>query len=281
MFQYAAGRALSLRLDKTLALDITFYSSQHLRSFHLTGFNTRFSDSSIALSSYRSRRSPLYWYNKVRGKKTVVLEDPVWTLLPEYFSVESDIVILDGYWAWPHYFESIRSVLLEEFSLVDKWKPEYDEWRLDISGKNSIAVHIRRGDYLSDPSANKNFASLDIAYYSKALAFFSDKVHQPVFCIFSDDINWVRDNWGKLFNEYGEIVFVEDSDDNTPALELKKMSACQHQIIANSSFSWWGAWLNENPEKIIVQPQVWYKNTEWQALYNKGEMNTAKGWIKL
>ncbi len=123
-----------------------------------------------------------------------------------------------------------------------------------IDASKSISVHIRRGDYANDKVTNTYFGTCPLEYYKQAMDYMRSKVNNPIFYFFSDDIEWVK----KEFNEDENFVFISN-----PKLqdyeELILMSQCSHNIIANSSFSWWGAWLNDNPAKLVVAPKKWMR----------------------
>ncbi len=134
-----------------------------------------------------------------------------------------------------------------------------------IKNSNSVSLHVRRGDYLKI----KNINVLDVDYYMKAVDYIKKNVEKPMFYIFSDDLDWCKNNLGFLNNcNYVDLTQTEIDD-------LKLMSFCQHNIIANSSFSWWGAWLNQNPKKIVIAPKEWLIN-------DPGSSNVIlSDWIKL
>jgi len=125
-----------------------------------------------------------------------------------------------------------------------------------IKEKNSVSLHIRRGDYLTMQKAIDTIGVCPLDYYDKAIREITRKIKNPTFFIFSDDINWVKENLKTnsptIFVSGGKLKDYE---------ELILMSKCKHNIIANSSFSWWGAWLNNNPNKIVIAPKKWFKDT--------------------
>lgn len=282
MFQYAAGKVLAARLDTKHILDISSYRDDHLRKFHLNEFSI---EAAITrenqLEKFTRRRSWHYWKNKLAGKKVIVLHDPVWQVQADFFSVQADILILEGYWAWSEYFRGSRKSITSGFALQKHLQPFLDKWNEKVSEQESVAVHVRRGDYVNSTADSKDFGCLDLEYYRRALGYVSGKLNTPVFYIFSDDLDWVTKHWLPVLSGFGNVIPAVADKQDSPALELKKMSACRHQIIANSSFSWWAAWLNEYPHKIVIQPKIWYSNVDWQAVYEKGSLNTDTGWIKL
>nr|BFD25167.1 MAG: hypothetical protein JST_4580 [Candidatus Parcubacteria bacterium] len=140
-------------------------------------------------------------------------------------------------------------ILNEEFKLKTPLNTN-----LNITESESIFVHIRRGDYVSNSAANKFLGLCPLDYYERAVKFMRGKVKNPRFFIFSDDISWVQD-----YLKIEDAVYV--SDGNLQDFEeLALMSQCRHGVVANSSFSWWGAWLISNPTKIIIAPKQWFAN---------------------
>jgi hypothetical protein len=153
-------------------------------------------------------------------------------------------VIIEGFFQSEKYFSNIREKLLEQFkepsfiqSLVDEKYPQLS--------KRTTSVHVRRGDYLKNP----NYHPIQpLEYYNKAMEMVKDKT--DYFLIFSDDIEWCKNN---LIGD--NFIYIDDEKDY---IELFLMARCNNNIIANSSFSWWGAWLNKNENKIVIAPNLWF-----------------------
>jgi hypothetical protein len=158
------------------------------------------------------------------------------------FSDESHLITsITGYWQSEQYFKDIRSSLLEE--LTPKNMPELPKW---VANKNSVAVHIRRTDYLTE----SKFGFLGEKYYHEAMDKMQQQLKDPLFIFFSDDIDWCKNTFGHINN----VLFETSKEWEADYLQLFLMSKCSHQIIANSSFSWWSGWLNNNPEKLVIKP---------------------------
>lgn len=121
-----------------------------------------------------------------------------------------------------------------------------------IQSVNSVSIHFRRGDYIG----NRIHETDKTEYYKEALNIIQSKVENPVYFVFSDDINWIRENFKTSF----ETHYIDFNDSESNYEDLKLMSSCKHNIIANSSFSWWGAWLNSNPDKIVISPKKWFND---------------------
>lgn len=175
---------------------------------------------------------------------------------------------LDGYWQQEDYFKLIRDELLNDYKFNSVSGIELKNM-LDIIEKNeSVSIHIRRGDY-ANSSIYDNIANLE--YYNEAINIIKSKVVNPVFFIFSDDIEWVKENM-KISNSY--IINFNRGLDSYKDMFL--MSKCKHNIIANSTFSWWGAWLNINNNKIVIRPNK-FLNTEVDG----STICNAEGWINV
>ena len=160
---------------------------------------------------------------------------------------------LKGYWQSEKYFEGISKTIRQHFTFPpfsdNKNKALFEQ----IVQRNSVSIHIRRGDYLKN---NLNW-SLDIDYYNRAIQLIKEKVTAPIFFIFSDDTQWAEEN---IKDPNCHFINWNKGDDSFRDMQL--MSNCKHNIIANSSFSWWGAWLNNNEDKIVIAPDKWLSTME-------------------
>ena len=153
---------------------------------------------------------------------------------------------------------SIRNILLTELSV--KTKPSSKNAALidHISQDNSVAIHIRRGDYVTNPDANSLHGICPISYYKNVVKYLKSKFKNLDFFVFSDDPNWAKSNLS--FIKYLNVVDHNDADHNYEDFRL--MYSCNHFIIANSSFSWWAAWLGSSPDKIVIAPDQWFLTQE-------------------
>lgn len=161
-------------------------------------------------------------------------------------------IYLEGYFQNPIYFNSIRDVLVKEFRFPDL--PNcFKETIHKIQSANSISIHVRRGDYLN--SGNYEIHGvLPISYYSKAIEVINNYIQKPIYYVFSDDIIWCKANFNYL--DY-HINFISNINSDS-WVDMYLMSLCKHNIIANSTYSWWSAWLNQNEDKIVVSPKKWF-----------------------
>ncbi len=251
IFQYAIGRSQTERLGVQLKLDTEHHVKDTKREYGLKYFNIT---APIATSKEVSDLTHNGFFDRlmynILGKKNMALcfEHDYKKFHPDALTI-SDNTYLAGFWQKEKYFKNIRGILLKEFTLKDPLPAERDELVKEIQTKNSVSIHIRRGDYIL-PKYQKIFYQCTPEYFYSAIKYMQEKVENPHFFIFSNDIEWAKNLDLPI-----ETTFVD------PALahhDLALISMCKHNIIANSSFSWWGAWLNQNPEKIVVAPKQWF-----------------------
>lgn len=184
-------------------------------------------------------------------RKTVVREKLDMVFQPEALTKMGD-AYYDGYWQSEKYFVKYRSAILEAFRFPDLDSIN-QRFVTKIKGKTTCSIHVRRGDYLN----HKLFKNLtDIDYYNRAIQYFSNVTNIDCFVVFSNDIEWCRHNLAPLIKK-STIEFVDWNHGTNSFRDMQLMSLCTHNIVANSSFSWWGAWLNDNPQKIVVAPHKW------------------------
>lgn len=262
MFQYAIGRSLSIKTNQELKFDISFLSDKSPkinfthRNLELDKFNLdlKFSKS----SENRYFKSKVSVFNNLlhkftlKSKNLYLHENP--KKLLNISSLKRDIY-LDGFWQSEFYFSDIREILLKDFS-ISSFSSEVEILANEIKKNMSVSIHIRRGDYASNSYINSYHGTCDIDYYLNAISYMEEKLDNPVFYFFSDDINWVKDN----FDSRSNFKFISLIDPMKPHDDLYLMSNCLHNIIANSSFSWWGAWLNQNINKLVISPKRWFVN---------------------
>ncbi|MBD1420246.1 alpha-1,2-fucosyltransferase [Sphingobacterium chuzhouense] len=160
-----------------------------------------------------------------------------------------------GYWQHIDYINRVSKELREHFRFPQITDTRSEELIHRIQQRESVSLHIRRGDYLIE--ANQHLGSIcDHNYYEKAIAYIKSKIDAPLFIVFSNDIPWCRETFKDI-----DAVFVDWNIGKQSYIDMQLMSLCNHNIIANSSFSWWGAWLNNNPDKIVVSPDKWINET--------------------
>jgi hypothetical protein len=210
------------------------------------------------------RRLPYY-------RRSVIVEQ---AFLFDYRIVKyvSRNAYLIGYWQSEKYFTSISPLLCEELKLIKPLSPDCQVWVEKIRKVKSASLHIRRGDYIDNLHTNKYHGTCSLAYYTEAIDKICHRFPEITIFVFSDDLSWARQNLGS----YSFVEFVEINSLNRDQEELTLMSLCDHHIIANSSYSWWGAWLGSCLEKTVIAPQRWF---------NDITLNTKdlipKAWIRL
>lgn len=179
---------------------------------------------------------------------------------PEVFKLKSRNIYFDGYWQSEKYFNYKQDFIRNKLTLKKKLEGRNLKLLNYIQNTQSVSIHIRRGDYLISKRNIERYGDIcNLPYYNKAISIIQSKISNPKFVIFSDDINWTKKN---LKVEDG--IYVDWNQNINSSLDMILMSKCKNNIIANSTFSWWGAWLNNNSNKIIITPKKWNndKNTK-------------------
>jgi hypothetical protein len=264
LFQYAYGYALSKRLNTALLLDTSDFDRYDLRTFKLDNFKLTYK---IATPEDIERiKNPNAINKALRNLKTRgieahfaqrVVEEKQFEFDPNYLHLP-DNTYVKGYWQTPKYFADYEKQIKKMFRVKTEPQDDANKKMLDqIISENSICIHIRRGDYVTNTHTNKFHGTCSEDYYQKAIDTLLKVVQNPVFFIFSDDIPWARENIAKLVGKH-EVVCADQNDANTDYEDLRLMYNCKHFIIANSTFSWWGAWLASNKEKIVIAPEPWF-----------------------
>lgn len=169
-----------------------------------------------------------------------------------YFDEKGLVTLFDGYWQSDKYFAQIADEIRKAFCFREEWMNSRTIQLSEmLKGGNYVSVHIRRGDYL--PLADYHGLCSE-SYYRDAIRYMKEHCPDSTFVFFSDDISWVKENLS-----IPDSIHVDWNVGKDSWQDMYLMSQCKHNIIANSSFSWWGAWLNSNPEKIVIAPKQWFK----------------------
>lgn len=265
MFQYALGRHLAILNNTELKLDITGFENQRFvekREYFLNrlkikeSFATeqdikKLSFSNVFMLGYLSRRFP------VLGNllKPGYISEKHFHYNPETLSSRGDLY-LEGFWQSEKYFRSITEKIKSEFV------PKIPLGRKSLScltlikKSTSVAISTRRGEFAKSLRLKNYHGVLEGEYYFKAAEIVAKKVNNPRFFVFSDDLDWAKQHIRLKF----PTVYVSQAGTKRFYEDIFLMAACKHNIIANSAFSWWGAWLNPNPDKIVVAPKQWLAN---------------------
>lgn len=264
MFQYAFGYAISKKKNEVLKLDINSFETYTLREYELKLFNIetllaskeevekiKFKNENIIEKLFRVIRK------KVKKTSKQYYKEPHFNFDNNVYNTQSD-TYLEGYWQSEEYFKEFRRELLEIFTLKNTLHAQSLEYEQKIVSTKSVSLHIRRGDYVTNLQTNSIHGTCSMEYYKNSVVQINKIIEKPQFFVFSDDLDWVKEN----FNFIDEMILVELNNEIPDHEEMHLMSKCKHNIIANSSFSWWGAWLNQNPNKIVIAPSQWFNDSK-------------------
>jgi len=256
LFQYAIGRQISLYHEVKLKVDIgdlldrTPRKNFTFRDFELEHFNCKIETiTRTELLFFKW----IHWLLSKIGLNNFYWKETNFNYDDRFLSSSCKSMYLEGFWQSEKYFSSIRHIILNDLKII-KGLSEYTQlWELRIKESTSISVHIRRGDYIYNISANEFHGICSLEYYYNCIKIINAKFKNCSFFFFSDDIEWVKIKFSNLENAH----FITS---NSNKEDLYLMSLCKHNIIANSSFSWWGAWLNTNENKLVFAPKKWFND---------------------
>jgi hypothetical protein len=164
-------------------------------------------------------------------------------------------VALYGNWQSERYFADIAGTIRADFTLAEPLDAIRQQLANEIAATpRSVSVHVRRGDYVTNPTANAYHGTCEPAWYAAAKARLEESLAGARYIVFSDDVAWARAN----LPDFADALFVEPAADGRDERDMHLMSLCRYHIIANSSFSWWGAWLDPRPDKRVIAPARWF-----------------------
>ena len=279
MFQYATGRSLAHKLNTELKLDISGFERYTLRRYELSPFNiveNFATNDDICATKYRARSLAVRIIDKISNKsphpgKFYFREKRLFHFDSAVLDL-SDGFYLEGSWQSPLYFQNIEDVIRKDFTL----KGALSEASLNVESKikscNSFSLHIRRGDYVQNPETNKVHGVCDMRYYEDAVEYLLERFDNLYCFIFSDEPDWAKDN----LRLPCPVTVVGHNGQNKDYEDMILLSCCTHHIIANSTFSWWGAWLGNAPDKIVVAPKKWTNAPEYDV-----KNLIPGGWVQL
>lgn len=265
MFQYALGRQLAYIHKTTLKLDTFDLLDRHprrknhiYRNYDLSTFNIKAEFATKAevkrFTVPRTNNKYIYYLkNLIRRHHNIVKQ--------RHFHFDESILsvpdwsYLEGMWQSEKYFSNVESIIREDFSLDFALSSEAVKMADKIESSMSICLHLRRGDFVANPV----HGTCSLRYYYRAIEYIANKVKDPHFYIFSDDIKWCKEN---LQINHPSTLMMHDFAGEKFKYDLKLMISCKHLIISNSTFGWWAAWLNPNPDKILIAPKQWFQNPE-------------------
>lgn len=265
LFQYATARSLALLRNTEVVADPALLAIRHPgvtpREYELGHYRA-------AVRLPTTAEAAMLWPLRNRVLRRIAVLHK-WKLVREKSSgcfdpsvLESpDGSYLDGYWGVPKYFERIREILLMELQPKAEMSSADEDVANQISRTNSIAVHVRRGDYVTLPVAAQYHGTCSLDYYRASIEALRANISDPVLYVFSDDPAWTREN---LHLDVSSVYVTHNTARNA-FQDLRLMSLCKHNIIANSSFSWWGAWLGTFPQKRVCAPRRWFSGSPASA----------------
>lgn len=269
MFQYAFASIFAKKNNASVLLDLSFFDQTEKsightpRNFELTVFNNSYTRASTTDLLFFKQLSFL---NKLKRELGLnypkIYNEPSFDFHTEVLSLKTPVYI-KGYFQSYKYFISYEDIIRRLFSFpVDKLDEVNKDFLITIKSSNTIAIHIRRGDYISDKLTAEYHGSCSMDYYLESIKLLASKNKDLTLVFFSDDSEWVKEQFNDL--PYSKIV-VDHNKGVDSWKDMLLMSSCSHNIIANSSFSWWAARLNKNPKKVVVAPKKWFATTELEG----------------
>ena len=166
----------------------------------------------------------------------------------------ADSVFYDGYWQNEKWFRNIRGTILDTFKFPSFINNANIELASQLANCNAVSCHVRRGDYLLD----ERYLVCTPKYYTEAISKMNEMVKPDLYVVFSDDIDWCKENLPAVIGQR-KVVYVDWNKKENSYRDMQLMSLCRHNIIANSSFSWWGAWLGQHEDKVVIAPRKWVR----------------------
>lgn len=257
MFQWALARMIQVTTDMDVRLDMSYFSNSYARPYQLDIFKIEpnFVEdfwTKLKLAFIWKFRAFLRWERvfgyTVFSEKQFNFDRNIHRIKPNTY--------IEGFFQSELYFKCIEGTLREDFKFATLPDENNRKVLNMISSGVSVSLHIRRGDYVNKKRYKDLYAECSLNYYLKAVQYFEKKYPSFTVFVFSDDIEWVRKN----LRLPCKSVYVAHNKGKDSFEDLRLMSSCTHNIIANSTFSWWGAWLNSNPDKIVIAPKKWFKD---------------------
>lgn len=245
MFIYAFYCSLKARYPHAVYMFDTYNARQQHQGYELMRiFHLKHKFNIVIFKLYQ------FIFHDYETKMTIIQQSTFCTYDPILLDVKKQSVLFDGFWQSYLFFNDIAEHIKKQFAFKEALLNAMTKDCLaNVVSRNSVSIHIRRGDYLSFGVDMENRMN----YYNDAINYIKKKVNNPYWIFFSDDPQWVKEHF--LIDD-GFFVHWNSGEDSWQDMFL--MSKCKHNIIANSTFSWWGAWLNNNPDKIVIAPTIWF-----------------------
>ena len=264
MFQYAFGRNLSVKNNTNLVLSTSYLQSKLLfkkwataMKYELDIFNINATVESNIFSGkllYPIAKAEYLIREKINNILLNNVQENVFSFQRDLLN-SKDNSFIKGNFQSEKYFKSIEDIIRKDFIFKTVLTGKNAEWKNEIENSNSVSIHVRRGDYISIKSNAQKFAQIPVSYFQQAIQYIASITENPVFYIFSDDTDWVKEN---LKVDFPLTFIINNNLPETSHFDMQLMSLCKHNIICNSTFSWWSAWLNTNPHKTVIAPKQWF-----------------------
>ncbi|SFL68869.1 alpha-1,2-fucosyltransferase [Pelosinus propionicus] len=258
LFQYAMARRIAYEHQVPIKLDVSSYDIYKLRTYRLHHFNIMENFASV------KEINDLIEAGKIAKERQFCFDEQMMHLPGDIY--------LDGYWQCEKYFENVSNLIRHEFQLKAALSDQDEELIKKIRNVQSISIHVRRGDYVFDEYNHHIHGTCSLEYYHFCIEQLAAAFDKPNFFVFSDDKQWVQDHIKVKY----PITFVTHNDIDKEYADLFLMSNCKHHIIANSSFSWWAAWLCTYDKKKILSPAKWFHSHDYD-----GRDIIPKGWYQV
>jgi len=259
MFQWAFARMLEITSDVNVFFEMSYFSKGYARPYQLDIFNIE--ANFVEDIKTKFKLSILWFFREFLRRKRVLgltfFSERQFNFDPTIGKIANNTYI-EGFFQSEKYFKSIKEELREDFKFILPMDEENVSLSQRMVAGNSVSLHIRRGDYVQKQRYSDTYATCSLDYYRRGVEYIAQRFEEPTLFIFSDDIPWAR---GHLKLPY-KCIYVSHNTGKKSYEDMRLMSFCKHNIIANSSFSWWGAWLNKNENKIVIAPQKWFNDDE-------------------
>lgn len=280
MFQYALNTALNQKGNRSTITFSNFFYDSHHNGFNLSKAFRLKLPFPLHILNLLLRYGGFFYKNKIsayflrklitryyKRKYSTYTEKKEFIYDENVFHQTSSLLV--GIWQVEAYFKDIKKAITREFVFNKPKDKKNKELIEEIQNGNSVSVHIRRGDYLNTKWAKTHSVIGDKTYYVNSINYLKEKIENPHYYIFSDDIPWVKENL-----KFPDVTFVDHNKGKNSYIDMYLMSLCKHNIIANSTFSWWGAWLNNNINKIVIMPGRWLNMENCGGIF-------PSDWIKM
>jgi len=261
MFQYAMGYRMAKEHGVVFRTDTSWYAQQAERTYELHHFCIEGLPLSLAeqqaVKPKALRLHPrLGWLTRLLLRRIRYVQEAQFAFDPSILQSPAHSYF-EGYWQTEKYFDTVTDAIHRQFQLAVPMTASRQATAALMEPVNAVAVHVRRGDYVTNAAANAHHGTCSPEWYERAMSKMAAAVKDPHFFIFSDDPDWVRTHLAQK----GPTHYVDPQTDKRDVEDLHLMARCRHNIIANSSFSWWGAWLNQSPGKRVIAPAKWFANS--------------------